>query len=77
MHKSDFPLFPTRLGYPQMRPVLCSCGRETLSAPSGLVPPARRDSFAIRMANKTTIMAAAWQTKGALRLQNQNVMKCL
>ena len=47
-----------------MRPVLCSCGRETLSAPSGLVPPARRDSFAIRMANKTAIMAAHGKQKG-------------
>ena len=38
MHKSDFLLFLTCLCCPWMCPVLCSRGRETPSAPLGLVP---------------------------------------
>ena len=77
-----------------MRPVLCSCGRETPSAPSGLVPlrgaVVTTVLFALRMENKTAIMAAHGKQKGRYDPvesmksllnfhypQKQNVMKCL
>ena len=57
-----------------MRPVLCSCGRENPSAPSGIVPlrggavlpSAWRTKRPLwpRMANKTAIMAAHGKQKG-------------
>ena len=49
-----------------MRPGCVPVGVSPLR-PFGARPPARRDSFGIRMANKTAIMAAVWRTEGALR----------
>ena len=57
MHKSDFLLFLTCLCCPWMCPVLCSRGRETPSAPLGLVP-----------LRGGTVLASAWQTKRPLWL---------
>ena len=50
-----------------MRPGCVPVGVSPLR-PFGARPPARRDSFGIRMANKTAIMAVAWRTERALRL---------
>ena len=62
MHKSDFSLFFSD-------PFMLSVDASGV-VPVGVrppPPPARRDSFSIRMANKTAIIAAVWRTEGALR----------
>ena len=62
MHQGDFSLFfqPVYVVRGCLRGVFT--WRETPSAPSGLVPL----QGAIRMENKTAIMAAAWRTKRPL-----------